>query len=198
MKALIIVDVQKDFCKNGNLAVPQGDDVVPVINELQKKYEVVVATQDFHPQNHGSFASNNEGKKPGDMGKLGGLDQVMWPDHCVQGTDGVKFHDQLETSKIMKVFPKGTNPKIDSYSGFFDNDKKSSTGLGEWLKEKGVTEVDVVGLALDYCVRATAEDAKKLGFKTAVIEKATKAVNLQPDDGQKAINALKEAGVEVK
>lgn len=195
MKALIIVDVQKDFCKNGNLAVPQGDDVVPVINELQKKYEVVVATQDFHPQNHGSFASNNEGKKPGDMGKLGGLDQVMWPDHCVQGTDGVKFHDQLETSKIMKVFPKGTNPKIDSYSGFFDNDKKTSTGMGEWLKEEGVKKVFVVGLALDYCVKATALDAKRLGFETVVLVHATRAVNMNPEDGANAIKEMQEQGI---
>lgn len=197
MKALIIVDVQKDFCSGGSLAVPKGDEVVGVINGLQKDYDLVVATQDFHPKDHGSFASNN-GKPEWSLGKLGGMDQVMWPDHCVQGTEGVKFHENLDTSKIKKVFPKGTNKAIDSYSGFFDNDKRSSTGLGEWLKDQGITEVDVVGLALDYCVKATAVDAKNLGFKTTVLLEATRAVNLSPDDDKKAIEDLKVAGVEVR
>lgn len=203
-KALIVVDVQKDFCQNGALAVPAGDEVVPVINDLMesKEYDLVVATLDWHPLNHKSFASNNEidGKAVpvGSMGELGGMPQVMWPNHCVMNTDGAKTHKDLHTEKVHRFFTKGSNKDIDSYSGFFDNDKKSSTGLGEWLKQKGITEVDVVGLALDYCVMATAVDAKTLGFKTNVIENATRAVNLSPDDGAKALVTLKEKGIEIK
>lgn len=197
MKALILVDIQKDFCSGGALAVPQGELIIPIVNELQKDFNLIVATQDFHPSNHKSFASNNPGAKIGTLGSLNGLPQVMWPNHCVQGTDGVDFHPELNMSKVSKIFPKGTNPEVDSYSGFFDNDQKSSTGMGEWLKKQNVTEVVVVGLALDYCVKATAIDAHKLGFKTSVLVQATKAVNLSPDDGDKAIAELKQLGVEV-
>lgn len=196
-KALIVVDIQKDFCQGGSLAVPDGDSIVPLVNSLMKDFKLVIATQDFHPKNHKSFASNNQGKKVGELGELNGQVQVMWPDHCVQGTDGVMFHNKLERDLIPVIVQKGTNPEVDSYSGFFDNDKKSSTGLGEFLKKEGVKEVVVVGLALDYCVKATALDAKKLGFDTTVILEATKAVNLSPNDGEKAIFELKQAGVKV-
>lgn len=197
MKALILVDIQNDFCPGGNLAVKDGDQIIPLINKLQDKYDVIVATQDFHPANHKSFASNNPGKAVGSLGELGGQVQVMWPDHCVQGTKGAEFHPDLDLSKVDKVFPKGTNKEVDSYSGFFDNDKLSSTGLADYLKEKEVTTVDVVGLALDYCVKATALDANQLGFNTRVILAATKAVNLNPDDDQKTIKELADAGVNV-
>lgn len=197
--ALIIVDMQKDFCPGGALAVPQGDEIVKTINDLQlKSYDLIITTQDFHPKNHKSFASNNQGKKVGELGEINGQVQVMWPDHCVQGTDGVSFHPQLDLKKVNKNFTKGSNPEVDSYSGFFDNDKKSSTGLGEFLKEKNISKVDVVGLALDYCVKATALDAKNLGFDTTVILEATRAVNLSPDDGENAIVELKKAGVQIK
>lgn len=196
-KALIVVDIQKDFCKGGSLAVPEGDAIVPKVNSLMKDFKLVIATQDFHPKNHKSFASNNEGKKVGELGELNGQVQVMWPDHCVQGTEGVTFHNNLDRNLIPVVVQKGTNPEVDSYSGFFDNDKKSSTGLGEFLKQEGIKEVVVVGLALDYCVKATALDAKNLGFDTTIILDATKAVNLSPDDGIKAIEELKNAGVKV-
>ena len=197
--ALIIVDIQKDFCPGGALAVSQGDEIVKTINELQlKNYDLIITTQDFHPKNHKSFASNNQGKKIGELGELNGQAQVMWPDHCVQGTEGVGFHPELNLTKVNKNFTKGSNPGVDSYSGFFDNDKKSSTGLGEYLKENNISKVDVVGLALDYCVKATALDAKNLGFDTSVILDATKAVNLSPDDGEKAIAELQQVGVKIK
>ena len=197
MKVLILVDIQNDFCKGGNLAVPEGESIVQQVNAMQKDYDLIVATQDFHPKNHKSFASNNPGKKIGELGELNGQVQVMWPDHCVQNTFGSEFHPLLNMTNVRKVFPKGVNPEVDSYSGFFDNDKKSSTGLGEWLKEKGVKEVHVVGLALDYCVKATALDSAALGFKTKVFVSATKAVNLNPDDGRNAIEEMKAKGVEI-
>ncbi|WP_374089674.1 bifunctional nicotinamidase/pyrazinamidase [Methylomicrobium lacus] len=197
-KALILVDIQNDFCANGSLAVKDGETIISLVNMLSedKKYDFVVATQDFHPSNHKSFASVNH-KEPFSVIKLNGLDQVMWPDHCVQGTQGAEMHPDLDMSNVVKVFPKGTNPEIDSYSGFFDNDKKSSTGMDEWLKAQGVTHVDVVGLALDYCVKATALDAKRLGFETSVIVSATKPVNMTPNGGEKAIEDLRNANINI-
>lgn len=183
-KVLIIVDVQNDFCPGGALAVPSGDEVIAKINQLQdQNYDFIIATQDWHPANHSSFLSNSE--------------KGIWPNHCVQGTFGAEFHKKLNTSKINRVFTKGTNPEVDSYSGFLDNDKLSSTGLGEYLREQGVESVDVVGLALDYCVKATALDAKSQGFNTQVILNATRAVNLSPEDGVKAVEELKNKGVKV-
>lgn len=197
MKALILVDIQNDFCPGGNLAVKDGDKIIPLVNQLQKQkdYDLIIATQDFHPKNHKSFASNNSGKSVGELGELNGQPQVMWPDHCVQGSIGAEFHKDLDMNKIVKIFKKGTNPEVDSYSGFFDNDHKSSTGLGEYLKSKNILMVDVVGLALDYCVKATAMDANNLGFITTVIVPATRAVNLNVDDDLKAIAELKKSGV---
>lgn len=204
MKALIVVDVQNDFCPGGNLSVKDGDQVIPVINKLMEsgKYDLIVATQDWHPADHKSFASNNknaDGSKVdvGSMGELDGQPQVMWPDHCVQNSFGAKFHKDLKSELIQHVVQKGKNKNIDSYSGFFDNDKKSATEMESILKSFGVTKVDVVGLALDYCVKATAEDAKALGFETRVIVSATRAVNLTPGDGDKAVSDLKEKGVGV-
>lgn len=195
MKALIIVDVQNDFLPGGSLAVNNGDQIIPYINQLSKKFDLVVTTQDFHPANHKSFASNNPGKKIGELGVLNGQMQVMWPDHCVQGSLGAEMSPRLDLSQVNKNFPKGLNPEVDSYSGFFDNDKTSTTGLGDYLTAQKVTEVVVVGLALDYCVKATAIDAANLGFKTTVVLAGTKAVNLNPGDDQKAIGELQQAKV---
>lgn len=194
---LILVDIQNDFCPGGALAVPDGDAVVAVANRLQPRYDLVVATQDWHPADHGSFAANHPGRKPFEMAELGGLPQVMWPTHCVQGTTGAAFHPRLDTARIARVFPKGTDKTIDSYSGFFDNGKKKSTGLGEWLKAQGVTDVAVCGLATDYCVKATAIDAAELGFRTTLVEEACRGVGLGKDDVAKAIQAMREAGVRV-
>ena len=197
MKALILVDIQNDFCAGGALEVPKANKIIEGVNLLQEEMagSLIVATQDYHPQNHKSFASNNEGKNVGDLGILNGSPQVMWPDHCVKGTEGAEFHKDLNLEKINKVFPKGENPEVDSYSGFYDNDGVSSTGLAEYLKEKGVEEVVVVGLALDYCVKFTALDAVKEGFKTTLKTNLTKAVNLNAGDDEKALEELREAGV---
>ncbi len=197
MKALILVDIQNDFCPGGALAVADGDAVVPIANRLMDIVDVVVATQDWHPANHGSFASNHPGRKVFDMGDLAGLPQVMWPDHCVQWTGGAQFHLGLDTKRITRVFPKGTDPTIDSYSGFFDNGKRKATGLGDWLKAKGVTEVLICGLATDYCVKATAIDAAQLGFRTVLIEDACRGVGMAPDHIPAALAAMRAAGVHI-
>lgn len=198
MKALILVDIQNDFCPGGALAVADGDAVVPVANRLMDTVDLVVATQDWHPADHGSFASNHAGKQVFDMGDLAGLPQVMWPDHCVQWTGGAQFHPGLDTKRITRVFPKGTDPTIDSYSGFFDNGKRKATGLGDWLKAKGVTEVLICGLATDYCVKATAIDAAQLGFRTVLVEDACRGVGMKATDVPDALTAMRAAGVVIQ
>ena len=195
--ALIIVDVQNDFIPGGALAVKEGDQVVSVINEVQRKLKHLIATQDFHPANHGSFAANHAGKNPGELIELAGLTQILWPVHCVQGSWGSNFHPELETESWEAIFKKGKNPEVDSYSGFFDNARRGDTGLGDYLKSKGINQVFVCGLALDYCVKFTALDAKSLGFDTALIADATKAVNLRPKDGENAIAEMKKAGISI-
>ena len=170
---------------------------VPLINQLQQKFDLVVATQDWHPADHQSFAIQHEGKQPGELIDLHGIPQVLWPIHCVQETEGAQFISSLDQSKVKRVFRKGQNPRIDSYSGFFDNDHQSSTGMGEYLREQGVDEVFVVGLPTDYCVRFTAADAAELGFRTIVISDATRGVNLQKGDVDRALVALQEQGVRI-
>lgn len=197
MNALILVDLQNDFLPGGALGVPGGDEIISIANRLQPLFDVVVATQDWHPEDHGSFASNHPGARPFDVGTLDGLTQVLWPDHCVQGSDGARFAETLSTERIERIFQKGTDRLIDSYSGFFDNGKRKSTGLGEWLKERGVQAVTLVGLATDYCVQATALHAHALGFQTTVVEDAVRAVDIQPGDGARALDALRRAGVNV-
>lgn len=194
---LIIVDVQNDFVPGGALAVMDGDQVVPIINDLQKKFRHVVATQDFHPANHGSFAANHPGKNPGEFIELAGLTQILWPVHCVQGSVGADFHTDLDLNHWLAIFQKGKNPEVDSYSGFFDNARRGDTGLGNYLKSLGIEQVFVCGLALDYCVKFTALDARSLGFETFLISDATKAVNLKPDDGSKAIAEMEKAGIRI-
>ncbi|HAJ98981.1 MAG TPA: bifunctional nicotinamidase/pyrazinamidase [Bacteroidales bacterium] len=177
MKTLLIVDVQNDFLLGGALAVPFGDEVIEVINKLMPKFELVVATQDWHPANHGSFASAHLGMKPFDVGRLGSVEQVMWPDHCVQGTSGAELSSKLNSNAIEAIFRKGTDAMIDSYSAFYDNARMKSTGLGSYLKGRNVSELFIVGLAADYCVGFSALDALELGFRTMVVDDATKPIS---------------------
>lgn len=195
MNALILIDIQNDFCPGGALAVPEGDQVVPIANRASLLYPLVVATQDWHPPDHGSFAANHPGKNVYDLGELGGLPQVLWPAHCVQNTPGAELHPNLDRTRLTRIFHKGTDPTIDSYSAFFDNGHKKSTGLGEWLRERGVTAVDLLGLATDYCVKFSALDAVQLGFTTRVIVDGCRGVGLQPGDIDAALSELHQAGV---
>ena len=197
MQAIILVDIQKDFLPGGALAVPEGDRVIAVANELLAHCDLVVATQDWHPDDHGSFAKNHPGKRPGDRVQLAGCDQILWPTHCVQHTDGAKLAANLNVDRITRVFPKGTQPEVDSYSGFFDNGRLRATGLGDFLYEQHVTEVYLAGLATDYCVKATALDACQLGFRTYVIKDACRGVNLQPGDDERALEEVRAAGGQV-
>ena len=182
MKALILVDLQYDFMPGGALAVPRGDEVVAVANALIPRYELVVATRDWHPANHGSFASQHPGKKPGDHVLLDGVDQILWPDHCVQNTRGAELHDDLDASAIDHIVFKGIDPLVDSYSTFFDNARKRATGLAGFLLEKGVREVVLMGLATDYCVLYSALDAVTLGFQTSVVQDGCRGIDLRPGD----------------
>jgi nicotinamidase/pyrazinamidase len=177
--ALILVDLQNDFCPGGALAVKDGDAVVPVANELQKHFELIVATKDWHPPGHASFVS-------------------LWPPHCVQETAGAEFVAGLDTSRIARVFLKGTDMEIDSYSGFFDNEHRRATGLGDYLKERGVTDVTIAGLATDYCVKFTALDARMLGFETSVVVDACRGVEVNEGDTARAIEEMSAAGVHIK
>jgi nicotinamidase/pyrazinamidase len=197
MKALVLVDIQNDFLPGGALAVPHGDEVIPLANKLQTKFSTVIATQDWHPPDHKSFAANHPGNKVFDRIDVNGLPQTLWPVHCVQNTKGAELAAALDQSRIQKIFQKGTDPTIDSYSGLFDNGHRKSTGLGEWLKSRGVTDVFVCGLATDYCVKFTGLDAVQLGFKTYLIEDASRGVNLAPNDVQNAIAEMKAAGVTI-
>ena len=196
-KALILVDIQNDFLPGGALAVPEGDMIVPLVNRIQEKFDLILATQDYHPANHASFAINHENKKPGEIIDLHGLAQVLWPAHCVQHSDGAAFGKDLDMARVTKIFYKGENPDIDSYSGFFDNGKRKKTGLAEYLKSKGVDTVYIVGLATDFCVKFTALDAVDLGFETYVIKDATRAINLQPGDFEASLKEMEKAGVKV-
>ena len=194
--ALIVVDVQNDFCPGGALAVPDGDAVVPVINRLMGHFDRIVLTQDWHPAGHASFASSHDGKDPYDVIDMPYGPQVLWPDHCLQGNLGASFHADLHVDRADAIIRKGHNPAIDSYSGFFENDHKTSTGLAGLLRERGVSKLWVCGLALDFCVRYTAEDGAALGFKVAVIEDACRAIDL---DGSlsSAHDAFKTADIAV-
>ncbi len=197
MKCLILVDLQNDFLPGGALAVPNGDAVIPVANQLQSKFPLVVATQDWHPANHGSFAVNHPGRNVFEKIELHGLPQTLWPAHCTQGTAGAELADGLCRDTIARVFPKGTDPCIDSYSGFFDNGHRLATGLGDYLKTEGVTEVYVCGLATDYCVKFTALDAVSLGFKAHFIEDASRGVNIGHNDVKNAIHEMSKAGIAI-
>lgn len=196
-RALIAVDIQNDFLPGGALAVKEGDRVVPVINRVQASFDLVVATQDWHPHDHLSFASQHPGKKPGDVIDLNGLPQELWPDHCVQGSGGAEFHPQFDRSRVARVFRKGVDREIDSYSGFFDNGHRRGTGMTGYLKSAGVTDIYIGGLATDYCVKFTALDGRSLGFNVLVIEDACRGVNLKPGDSAAALDQMRAAGVTV-
>lgn len=198
MKALLIIDLQNDFLPGGALAVPRGDEVIAAVNELIPRYEVVVATQDWHPPNHQSFAAEHPQHEIGDVVRLGDLEQMLWPTHCVQGKPGAELASQLNRLGIDHVIQKGADPQIDSYSAFFDNARRQSTGLAEYLRTSGVDEVHVAGLATDYCVKATALDAAELGFRVVLLQHAVRGVDLQPGDCSRAIEEMRSAGVEIR
>ena len=197
MKALIVVDVQNDFLPGGALPVPNGDEVIAVINKLQPRFELIVATQDWHPADHGSFAANHPGKQPGDRIMLDGIEQILWPVHCVQKTRGAEFAPSLDISRLVRVFQKGTDPRIDSYSALFDNAHRRATGLGDYLKQREVTDVYLCGLALDYCVKYSALDAIQLGFNAHVIADACRGIDLTPGDVDLAIKEMTASGAVV-
>jgi nicotinamidase/pyrazinamidase len=197
MNALILVDIQNDFLPGGALAVPRGDEVIQVANRLQPRFGLVVATQDWHPRGHGSFASARPGRKPGEVGELAGLPQVLWPDHCVQGTRGAAFAPGLEMDRVEAIIRKGTDPTIDSYSGFFDNGHRKSTGLGDYLHGRGATDVYVLGLATDYCVKFTALDAVRLGFRAFLVKDGSRGVELKKGDVDRAVDEMRRSGVVV-
>ena len=199
MNALLLVDLQNDFLPTGALPVPEGDAVISVANRVARSggFDLVLATQDWHPRDHGSFAANHPGKKPGDVIDLDGLEQILWPVHCVQNTPGADFAPGFVRDRVERVFQKGTDPCIDSYSGFFDNAHRKSTGLGEFLLERGATHVFVLGLATDYCVKFTTLDARRLGLEATVIADGCRAVNVRPGDDERALDAMRTAGVRV-
>lgn len=196
-RALIIVDMQNDFMPGGALPTAGGDQITGLLNALQSRFDVVVATQDWHPRGHGSFASSHPGRSPGDVIDLNGLQQVLWPDHAIQDSAGAELVTALDQKHIARIFRKGTEPLVDSYSGFFDNGQRGDTGLGDYLRSQGVSAVYVAGLALDYCVKYTALDAQRIGFDTTLIVDASRAVNLHPGDGANAVATMKAAGVRV-
>jgi nicotinamidase/pyrazinamidase len=197
MNALIIVDLQNDFLPGGALAVPHGDEVIAVANKLQQKFELVLATKDWHPPDHGSFAGNHPGKKPGDRVILDGIEQILWPRHCVQNTHGAEFAPSLDTSRIARVFHKGTDPMIDSYSTFFDNAHRRHTGLADYLKERSIKDIYLIGLALDYCVKYSVLDARQLGLNTHVILDGCRGIDLEPGDIDRALDEMKGSGATI-
>jgi len=187
VNALIIVDLQNDFLPGGALPVPHGDEVIPVANEMQQKFELVLATQDWHPPDHGSFAANHPGKKPGDHIMLDGIEQILWPVHCVQNTRGAEFAPAFDTSRIAHVFHKGVEQNIDSYSTFFDNAHRRHTGLADYLKKRSIKDIYLMGLALDYCVKYSVLDARQLRLGTHVILDGCRGI-------ERALDEMKRAG----
>lgn len=196
MRALIIVDVQNDFCPGGALAVPQGDQIIPIINKMIPSFDCVVQTQDWHPSDHSSFASNHENKKEYEHIDMDYGEQVLWPDHCVQGTEGAAFHSDLNTQQTHMIIRKGFRKNIDSYSAFFENDHETVTGLHGYLQSRQVKELVITGLATDFCVKWTALDAMKLGYPTSLALDACKGIDL---DGsvEQALTEMKNEHVNI-
>ena len=192
MKTLLLVDIQNDFCTGGKLSVERGEMVVPIANQLMNQFELVVASQDWHPHNHLSFASQHPGKKVGDTIELEGIQQVLWPDHCVQGSFGAELRVDLNQSRIVKIFQKGYYRTVDSYSSFYDMNRKFSTGLTAWLQERSVRSLFVLGLATDYCVKFSVLDALQDGFQVFVIKDGCRAVNLNERDEAKALAEIRQ------
>lgn len=196
-QALLVVDLQNDFFPGGALAVKEADEVIPLINEIiHEPFDVVVASKDWHPADHGSFASTH-GKKPGEHIQLAGLDQILWPDHCIQGTWGAEFVHGWDTTALDKIIYKGTDSCIDSYSVFFDNGHRRTTGLEEYFKEKGIKDVFIAGVATDYCVKYSVLDALQLNFRPYIILEACRGVNLNPQDSKEALQAMQRAGATI-
>ena len=176
--ALLVIDVQNDFCPAGALAVVGGNEIIPHINEEMAKYDCVVLTQDWHPKGHSSFATSHEGKNPLELIKMPYGDQVLWPDHCVQGSKGAEFHPELNIEKANAIIRKGSDPRIDSYSAFFENDRKTPTGLDGYFKSLEIENINLVGLATDFCVNYSAQDAANLGYNVSVLDKMCRAIDL--------------------
>lgn len=197
MHALLVVDNQNDFMPFGSLPVALGDEVVPVANEVMTRFELVVGTQDWHPADHGSFAVNHPGHAVSDVVDLGGIEQVLWPAHCVQNTPGASFHSGLNVADFDHVVHKGTDRGIDSYSAFFDNRHLKATGLEEFLRSQDVDSVIICGLATDYCVKYTAFDGRQLGFEVTIIEDGCRAVDLAPGDGERALEEMRALGCHI-
>ncbi|HET6450499.1 MAG TPA: bifunctional nicotinamidase/pyrazinamidase [Spirochaetia bacterium] len=195
VRALLVVDVQNDFCPGGSLAVEAGDEVVPVINRVLPAFPLVVATQDWHPPDHVSFASSHPGRQPLDRIDVDGMAQVLWPDHCVQGTRGAELHPRLDVTRVGLLLRKGMRRGLDSYSAFFENDHRTDTGLRHYLKGLGVREVVVCGLATDYCVFSSAMDARRLGFQVSLLADACRGVNFPDGSVAQAVAAMEKAGV---
>ncbi|MDE2444698.1 MAG: bifunctional nicotinamidase/pyrazinamidase [Alphaproteobacteria bacterium] len=194
---LLVVDVQNDFCPGGRLAVAGGDEIVPLVNKIARKYPHVVLTQDWHPVGHSSFATQHRGHDPFTQITMPYGPQTLWPDHCIIDSEGATFHKDLDIPHAELIIRKGFRKAIDSYSAFFENDHKTPTGLGGYLKERGFTKVTCVGLAFDYCVRFSAEDARKLGFEVDVIEAATRAIDLEGSVGDTRMS-FRERGIVLK
>lgn len=193
-RALIVIDLQNGFCPGGNLAVPDGDAIVPGINALMDEFAHVILTQDWHPAGHSSFASSHPGRGPYEVVEMDYGPQVLWPDHCVQGTQDAAFHPDLATDRARAVVRKGMNPAVDSYSAFFENDQTTTTGLAGWLREKGVTRIFAAGLATDFCVAWTCLDARRCGFEAVLVEDACRAINQNGSLAQAMAN-MEKAGV---
>lgn len=194
MKTLLLVDLQRDFLPGGALAVPGGDEVVPLANRLIPHFDLVLASKDWHPPDHGSFASRHPGRRVGEVIDLEGLEQNLWPDHCVQDTPGAEFAPGLQTERIERIFFKGSDPSIDSYSALFDNAHRRSTGLLEYLRQREVRELHMMGLATDYCVRFTALDALHAGIDVRVIVDGCRGIDQSPGDTQRALEKMRSAG----
>lgn len=192
--ALLLVDLQNDFCAGGSLAVPDADAVIPLANQLQSYFDVIIATQDWHPHNHMSFAANHPDAAVGDVITVDNISQVLWPIHCVQESNGAKFHADLQTQKLKKIIHKGIDPRIDSYSAFFDNEHLRKTELHDYLRAHHVNHIYIMGLATDYCVKYTVLDALQLGFAVTVITDGCRGVELKTGDVAQAINAMQQAG----
>jgi nicotinamidase/pyrazinamidase len=195
--ALLLIDLQNDFCPQGALAVSEGDRVIPIaldaIKQAQQNSVPVIATQDWHPAHHGSFASQSGGKI-GEMGELAGLEQIWWPDHCIQGSEGAEFHPQLNAAHFDHIVHKGTDASIDSYSAFFDNGRRASTELHQWLQRHQVNTLYMMGLATDYCVKYSVMDALHLGYRVVVITDGCRGVNIKPEDSKIALQQMQTLG----
>lgn len=196
-KALVVIDIQNDFLPGGALGVAGGFEVIPLLNALMPEFDLVVATQDWHPADHASFASNHPGHQVGEFVEVAGMQQILWPDHCVQNTTGAEFADDLDTARIERVFRKGSDPRYDSYSGLYDNGHLNATGMSEYLREQGVDEVYVAGIATDYCVKFTVLDARKDGFETYCIIDACRGVIVQPGDIERSVAEMVAAGAHI-